>query len=39
MLHTWLRNVPAPGGHDLAALLQEVGAAVGGFDGVLDDVR
>ena len=34
-----LRDVPCPGVHDLAALLQQVGAAVGGFDGVLDDMR
>ena len=35
----WLRDVPSPGVHDLAALLQQVGSPVGGFDGVLDDVR
>ena len=34
-----LGDVPSPGVHDFAALLQQVGAAVGGFDGVLDDVR
>ena len=39
MLHMWLRDVPCPGVHDFAALLQQVGAAVGGFDCVLDDVR
>ena len=37
--HMLLRDVPSPGVHDLAALLQQVGAAVGGFDGVLDDMR
>ena len=34
----WLRHVPSPGVHDLAALLQQVGSPVGGFDGVLDNV-
>lgn len=38
MLHMWLRDVPCPGVHDLAALLQQVGTPVGGFDGVFDDV-
>ena len=35
----WLRDVLSPSVRDLAALLQQVGASVGGFDGVLDDVR
>ena len=38
-VHMWLCDVPAPGVHDLSALLQQVRAAVGRFDGVLDDVR
>ena len=38
MYRTWLRDVPCPGVHDLAALVQQVGAPVSGFDGVLDDV-
>ena len=35
----WLRDVPSPCVHNLAALLQQVRAPVGRFDGVLDDVR
>ena len=35
----WLSDVPSPGVHDLAALLQQVRAPVGRLDGVLDDMR